>query len=398
MKGSPGFVGERLRQGREARGLTAIALAGLLDITRQAISLFESGQSTPHPDTLYKIAEKLNLPVSFFITPITRASSSAIFFRSMAAATKVDRGRGESRIEWLSETIVPYFKQFISFPTVNLPSFKIPDDPTNLTDDDIEELAVHTRREWGLGDGPISNIVRLLENNGIIITRMQLEATTLDAFSRYLASNNNSFIILGDDKKSAVRSRFDTAHETGHIVLHRHINGSQLKKTTLFKLIEKQANRFASALLVPGNKFAEDYTVPTLNAFLTLKSKWLVSVGMLIKRAYDLEFISEEHYQRLWINYNRRGWRREEPLDSKLPIEQPVLLKRALKLILESGLKTPDQILTELPLSPRDIEVLLYISRDYLAPSLPKLELKTDIKKSDYDSALEEVERIIKGL
>lgn len=398
MKGSPGFIGDRLRQGREARGLTAIALAGLLDITRQAISLFESGQSTPHPDTLYKIAEKLNFPVSFFITPSTRASSSTVFFRSMAAATKVDRGRGESRIEWLSETIVPYFKQFISFPTVNLPSLKILDNPTNLTDDDIEEIAVHTRREWGLGDGPISNIVRLLENNGIIITRMQLEATTLDAFSRYLASNNSSFIILGDDKKSAVRSRFDTAHETGHIVLHRHINDSQLKNTTLFKVIEKQANRFASALLVPGNKFAEDYTVPTLNAFLTLKSKWLVSVGMLIKRAYDLEFISEEHYQRLWINYNRRGWRKEEPLDSKLPIEQPVLLKRALKLILESGLKTPDQILTELPLSPRDIEALLYISRDYLASSLPKLELKTDIENGDYESALEEVEHIIKGL
>jgi transcriptional regulator with XRE-family HTH domain len=43
MRGTPGFVGDRLREAREARGLSAVSLADLLGITRQAISLYESG-------------------------------------------------------------------------------------------------------------------------------------------------------------------------------------------------------------------------------------------------------------------------------------------------------------------------------------------------------------------
>ena len=36
--GTPGFVGPRLREAREGRGLTAMSLAELLGITRSAIS------------------------------------------------------------------------------------------------------------------------------------------------------------------------------------------------------------------------------------------------------------------------------------------------------------------------------------------------------------------------
>lgn len=397
MKGTPGFIGERLKQGREARGLTAIALSELIDISRQAISLFELDNASPQPDTLHDIADKLNLPVSFFLLPMREHSSSAIFFRSMCAATKMDRGRGGSRMEWLSELIVPYLRQFVSFPKVNLPLLDIPENPAHLRDEDIEGLAMQARRAWGLHDGPISNLVRLLENNGILVTRLELDAPTLDAFSQYIITDNTPLIILGANKQSAVRSRFNAAHECGHLILHRHLNSDFLKNTTIFKLIEQQANHFASALLIPSNQFADNYTIPSLNAFLTLKSKWLVSIGMLIKRAFDLEFISEEHYRRLWINYNRRGWRKEEPLDNKIPIEKPVLLGRALRLIIENQLRTPEQISAEIPLSRKDIEELLYIPAGALAPSMPKLKLKNKIEKSDYKKALEEVERIING-
>jgi len=397
MKGTPGFIGERLRQGREARGLTAIALSELVDISRQAISLFELGNASPQPDTLDEIAERLNLPVSFFLLPMRKSIYSAVFFRSMCAATKMDRGRGGSRMEWLLELIVPYLQRFVSFPKTNLPLLDIPENPAHLKDEDIEELAIQTRRAWGLHDGPISNLVRLLENNGILVTRLELDSPTLDAFSQYIITNNTPLVILGANKQSAVRSRFDAAHECGHLILHRHLNNSLLKNTTIFKLIEQQANRFASTLLFPRNQFAGDYTIPTLNAFQALKSKWIVSIGMIIKRAYDLEFISEEHYRRLWINYNRRGWKKDEPLDNKIPIEKPVLLKRALKLIIENQLRTPEQILTDIPLSRRDIEELLYIPSGSLASSMPKLELKSKIEKSDYKEALEEVDRIING-
>lgn len=394
--GTPGFVGERLRQAREARGLTAISLAELLGISRAAISQYEKGIVTPQPIIMHKIADKLNLPISFFITPIEVINSRAVFFRSMTAATKTDRGRGNGRIDWLSQIIVPYFQHLVSFPRVNVPSSSLSPNPMDLAESDIEDITIQVRKSWGLGEGPISNVVLLLENNGVIVARIDLQATTLDAFSTWCSTANTPYIILGQNKGSAVRSRFDAAHELGHLVMHRDINRSRLSNTNDFKTIEAQANRFASAFLVPRTRFAEDYSVPTLNAFLSMKAKWCVSVGMLIKRSEDLGFISRDHARRLWINYNRRGWRIEEPWDDKIQLEQPILLRRACQLVISEGVKNPEQILAEIPLAQRDIEELIGVSDGYLRPSWPTLELK-DRQATELDNRaiLEEAERIL---
>ena len=400
MKGTPGFIGERLKEAREARGLTATTLADVLNITKQAISLYESDDISPQPDIMQEIAYKLNLPVAFFLRPQKHDNTNAIFFRALSAANKLDRGRGSSRIKWLYEIVVPYLRQFITFPEVSIPQIDIKKDPLKLTDDDIESIATQVRRQWGLGDGPISNIVLLIENNGFLVTRMDLDSPALDAFSNFPAVfDNTPYIILGNDKQSAVRSRFDAGHELGHIILHRRLEISKLNNSAEFKIIEQQANRFSSAFLVPINKFAKDYSLPTLNAFQTLKPKWLVSIAFLIKRTYDLGFIPDEHYRKLWINYNRRGWRKEEPLDNKLAIEQPLLLHRAFKLIVESKVRTPEQILSELPLSPKDVQDLLNLPNGYLTPTLPEMKLKNEIvSNDDCKYAFEEVERILHGL
>ena len=50
--GTPGFVGPRLREAREGRGLTAMSLAELLGITRSAISYYEKGTTSPQPDVM----------------------------------------------------------------------------------------------------------------------------------------------------------------------------------------------------------------------------------------------------------------------------------------------------------------------------------------------------------
>ena len=399
MKGTPGFVGERLKEAREARGLTTIVLADLLNITKQAISLYELGDMSPQPDMMEEIAYKLNLPIAFFLRPIKYNSDNAVFFRALSAANKSDRGRGRSRMKWLYEIIVPYLRQFVTFPEVNIPEVGDIANPLRLADDDIENIATQVRRQWGLGDGPISNVVLLMENNGFIITRMDLESPALDAFSNFpIFVDNTPYVILGNDKQSSVRSRFDAGHELGHLILHRSIKDSDLNKVTDFKIIEQQANRFSAAFLVPMNKFSEDFSLPTLNAFRALKSKWLVSIALLIKRVYDLGFIPDEHYRKLWIYYNQKGWRREEPLDNKLPIEQPLLLRRAFKSIIEAKVRTPEQLLSELPLSSKDVEDLIYLSKGYFTPSLPEINLKFEpINNTDCKSAIEEAERIIKG-
>lgn len=380
--GTPGFIGERLKEAREARGINSTSLAEMLGITRSAISLYENNNASPQPEIMLKIADKLNLPISFFLKPLLPDSGvqNPIFYRSMSSATKIARVRAERWFYWLHDDIVPYIRQYLQLPPVNIPQFDKLEDIHKLSNDDIEDLAITIRRRWGLGDGPISNMVLLLENNGTVITRIELCAETLDAFSIWCPDDNTPYIILGSDKNSAVRSRLDAAHELGHLVLHRNLDKKRLNNSSDFKLIEEQAFRFASAFLTPSNSFARDFYSPTLDALRSLKSKWLVSIGMMIKRAQDLNLITDTQAQRMWINYNRRGWRKEEPLDNALPVEIPRMLRKALDLINDEKIQIPEQILTSICLSANDVESIASLERGYFNEAFPQMNLKESDK------------------
>ena len=67
--GTPGFSPHRLKAARQARGLTGAALAELVSISRSAISQYERGIQTPSPKVVQEIADKLNLPAHYFVTP-----------------------------------------------------------------------------------------------------------------------------------------------------------------------------------------------------------------------------------------------------------------------------------------------------------------------------------------
>src|SRR5262249_5653200 len=158
-----------------------------------------------------RMSEKLNLPVRFFLRQPTSRILKTIFYRSMSAATKRERLRAERRYDWLRE-IVGLLRHFVRFPEVNFPQFELSSDPTRITDSQIEELEAETRRAWGLAQGPISNVTWLLENRGAVVTRCELGAATLDAFSEWNCADSTPYVFLSSGKESAARSRFDTAH------------------------------------------------------------------------------------------------------------------------------------------------------------------------------------------
>jgi Zn-dependent peptidase ImmA (M78 family)/DNA-binding XRE family transcriptional regulator len=373
--GTPGFLGARLREAREARGLTGLALAEIVGVTAAAISDYERGPKTPRPDVMDRICETLNLPLEFFTRPVVDRVRNPIHYRSLSAATKSHRLRAERRHDWLLE-IVAYLRGFVSFPEPNVPLMDVPEDPTELSDERIEEIAGEVRWRWNLGEGPISNVVLLLENNGVIVTRGALGAHTLDAFSRIGESDGVPYIFLGDDKRAAGRSRFDAAHELAHLVLHRHVSESVARKSELFKLMEEQAHRFAGAFLLPARSFGKEVTRIGLDPFLALKPRWRVSVALMIKRAENLGWINEHQAQILWIQYGRRRWRGHEPLDDKLPVEEPRLLRRAVELLVSQGVQTVEDIRFRNPFAPTDIEQLVGLPPGFLSGDTAAVRLK----------------------
>jgi Zn-dependent peptidase ImmA (M78 family)/transcriptional regulator with XRE-family HTH domain len=363
--GTPGFNGARLRQAREARSFTALALADLIGKSPAAIYQYENGEHSPMPDVTQRIAEALKLPESFFRRPLYREQTGAIFYRSMAAATKSARARAERRYEWLQE-IVAYLREFVQLPPVNIPTFDVPEEPVRLSPEQIEDYALQCRRFWNMGDGPIGSVVQLLENNGVIIAREELGAEKLDAFSEYFSGDGTPYIFLAADKNVACRSRFDAAHELGHLVLHRRIKRSVISRTIEHRLIEEQAHRFAAALLLPAQSFGSEFYSATLDALKIIKSKWRTSIAMSLVRAEQLNFISEDQAKRLWMMYSRRRWRKQEPLDDLIEVEHPHLLRLSFELILNERLQTRDAILSALPFPAHDIESLAGLLHGFL--------------------------------
>ena len=120
--GVSGFVGERLTEAREARGImTKSALADLLDLSVKAVSHYESNAMKPRHEIVMRMAEQLKVKESFFFTPIPRKISNPVFWRSRHAATKTSRIVAERKLNWAKGIADEYLKQFLELPTLNIP-------------------------------------------------------------------------------------------------------------------------------------------------------------------------------------------------------------------------------------------------------------------------------------
>lgn len=374
--GTPGFVGERLRQARLAMKLTQTQLAELLEKKPNTISAYEAEKITPGEEVLTEISRLLGQPLEFFHRPvITKLGSGTVFYRSMSAATKAARDKAEVRLGWLRE-ITTFAAEYIEFPEVNFPEFpNLPTDPMQISNEMIEEVAQWVRGQWNLGERPVANLVRTMEANGAIIAVDYLDAVKLDALSEWGFNEGIPYVVLNADKESAVRSRLDLAHELGHLFLHRHIDRDALNKGPLFKLIEDQAFYFAGALLLPREAFLRDLYSITLDVMKSLKPKWKVSIGAMIMRAKSLGVLSDDAMDKLWFNYSSRKWRKREPYDDQWESEKPTLLPQAMEMLIQEKIFNVDEVEQEIGIGKRYLQALCNLPENYFVSDPSPLKL-----------------------
>lgn len=351
--GISGFQPLRLIQAREAREMTAIALAEIVGVSPATISQYENGHQKPRQDTLDGLARSLNVQTEFLLRPVVTEKTSRIFYRSMSSATKSARARAEARYQWFLESM-DYLLEFFDFPALNLPQIDVPEDFRKITRAMIEEWAQKTRDCWKLGTSPIANVVQTLENNGIVVWRTLLNAETLDAFSEFRTPH--PVVVLSSEKENYFRSRTDAAHELGHLIMHRNVDRKALTKASDFKILEQQAHYFGGAFMLPATSFQSEIWSLSLDAFRSLKPRWNASMGLQISRCRDLGLLSEDQERRLWINRSRRGWHRQEPLDASTPPEQPSLMAKSFRMLIEAKVKSREQVVKDMNLAASDIE------------------------------------------
>lgn len=311
------FHPPRLTTARELRGLTKADLAERIGKSAAAISQFEGGAYRPDPKTLGQMALALGMPVGFFArrSPGKPLEVDACHFRSLRSASQRERRKLLARGSLLCDLLGLLEEQ------VNLPAEQVSRVAGSVSSaDEIEEHAVHVRTSWGLGLGPIGNVVNLLESRGVLVTHIPEGCEEVDAFSTWHEGRPVVFLVMA--KGSTSRTRFDACHELGHLVMHADATPGSPD-------LERQANRFASAFLVPREPFLmECPRWLDWDHFYELKRRWKVSVAALVKRAHDLGKLSEASYRRAYVHLNKTGERaqeRDEP-----PAEAPTLLVKAL--------------------------------------------------------------------
>lgn len=368
----------RIREARVARGFSMIDLADRIGVTRQAISKYELGASRIGVDKLLSMCEVLDFPLDFFLKPkedsSDRSSKSVVFFRSVNIPKKT-KSIYKQKIEFISE-ILCFLERYIDFPPLDLLDARNVKSQGYLSDSEIESIALNLRNNWGLGLDPIDNLANLLLKKGFIVSRVELETVKTDALSRW--HEERPYIIIGSDKNCAVRSRFDLAHELGHLLLHSHLEQEDISKN--HKQIEKEANKFAGAFLLPYESFSNDIYNINIDNFIVLKKKWKVSISSMIRRCYDLDLITDKQYSNLNRYLNRKRWRIKEPLDDVIEHERPNLFKEAFELLIDNKIVSVDYILEEIALNSKEIESLCFLPEGFFYKyvkdkSTPKLRL-----------------------
>ncbi|PXW81713.1 Zn-dependent peptidase ImmA (M78 family) [Nitrosomonas sp. Nm84] len=371
--GVTGFQPERLLQARMCRGLTQTALAIVVGRSSGTISKWERGDQIPESEALERLASCLGIPASWFLKKIPVYGDQVCFFRSTASVTKEAQSISDIRLKWLNELSIT-LQHWIDWPLVNIPSLD-DTDHRNISDAEVEGAALKARKEWNLGLGPISDIVLVLENAGVICVREELGFTKMDGTSRWFATDNRPYVFLAADKANGTRSRFDAAHELGHIILHRNVNDLEFYKR--YPELERQANLFAGAFLLPAESFAAEVMRPSLDTFITIKSRWKVSVAAMIMRCKQLDIIDDDYATRLWKNYSARGWRKGEPLDDQIGFEPIRLLPRAINLLMSEGGLSRDAVLSAFGLNASDCERLCGLPSRFFTQQDSVSQLKT---------------------
>ena len=352
-------IPERRKEAREARGISLEMMAEVLDVSPQAVAQYETGQISPSGDAMAKIIGVTAQPHAFFTTPkANRAGAIRPFWRSLKRMDQIHRRRIARRLQW-SYDIASYAEKFIELPAANLPHVEFKFDLDD-EDESIERAAEAVRDHWGLARNPIRDVSHLLESHGIILVRESVDCPDMDAVSCW--QGGRPFVLYSADVSSGPRVSYNLAHELGHIVLHA---GVEVTDKNIDR-IERQADRFAGAFLLPRERFSREVLGTSMSYFTSLKGRWGVSIAAMGYRAKELGIFNANQYSYLMRQMNAQRARVVEPLDDAFPSSPPSILAESIRMLIDHGVQTRDQVEGALAMNLRDVEQLCGVPEGYL--------------------------------
>jgi Zn-dependent peptidase ImmA (M78 family)/DNA-binding XRE family transcriptional regulator len=303
---------------RDARGLTQAELAESLQVVQGTLSKYETGLSEPPKEFVTDLADVLGFEPAFFYEPGRPHGLPPFHYRRRKKLSAKALGRIVAEMNIRRLHLIKLLTSFSWKANSFIPEVD-PDEyrgrgAARLT---TEDVARHIREIWSLPNGPIPNMVELLENNGGLVIPCDFGTDLIDAMSQRIDGMPVLFFV--NINAPADRLRHTLAHELGHMVLHTIAVKSDEE-------MEDEADAFAGAFLLPADEIRPQLRRFDLRQLANLKAYWKVSMAALAVRADRLNLITPYQSKMFWIEMGKLGYRKREP--NEPPKETPKLLRQ----------------------------------------------------------------------
>lgn len=331
---------------RETRYLTQQELAEKISVPQSTLSKIENGNQNIDEDFLDNISIALNYPKEFF------CQEMEIYPPNLHYRKKSDV---PSKVLSYAEGIMNIYRVTISklLISVDIPSTKLPFfDGRNKS---AQEAAKTLRQYWRLPKGPIEDLIKILEDKGIIVISIDFGTDRIDG--RSMITKSGKFIIFINKNLSGDRQRLTIAHELAHIVCH-------LYSPDVFDVdTEAEAKLFASEFLMPENEIKPQLigSKLTMQKLADLKRYWKTSMQAILYWAEWLKTVTKNQARYLWSQFNTLRIRITEPIP--IPPEKPSLISEVINAFLHELGYSTDELAATLHLSAADFKEW-YLSND----------------------------------
>lgn len=298
---------------RDSLGLTQTDLASQIGVKQGTISKYEAGILEPPEDFVSELAACLGFNPDFFFWASRPYGMPPFHYRKRKklGAKALAKMIAEMNIRrmHLSVLLRSYDARSNGFiPEIDRDEYR----GGHGRDFSVEDAARYLRELWMVPDGPVDNVIELLEDNGGVVIQCNFESDLIDAVSQRIDGMPVLFFV--NMNAPSDRIRWTLCHELGHMVLH----------TTAIiddEEMEAEADRFAGAFLLPEKEFRRQLKKFDLRQVANLKRYWKVSMQAIAMRAFTLKMITPHQRKMFFIQMGKLQYRKSEPYEP--PKETP---------------------------------------------------------------------------
>ncbi|MGG7579594.1 helix-turn-helix domain-containing protein [Rhizobium sp. Nf11,1] len=250
-------LGANLKRARERSGKSQQEVAEALAMPRTAVTNLEAGNRAVSTLELSKLANLYGQPIaSFFGRPKSNMEElSVVLPRALPAVmASNEMGPAVDRIVDLYTEGAKLRELLGGSIESAVPNYAMKAGTVGESLRQAELVAHEERRRLGLGAAPVGNIAALIASQGIWTAATELPD---DLSGLFLNHASIGLAVIVNGRHHPVRRRFSYAHEYAHALFDREEELKKTERANASDMIEKRANAFAAAFLMPSDGIAE---------------------------------------------------------------------------------------------------------------------------------------------